>query len=81
MVTHLNNVIAANVINVQKNKKNSERDTKDSQMKSQKKGQIEMKSSTQKHRKIFVGGLPPDITAQEITDYFEAFGKVCHIYI
>ena len=28
---------------------------------------------------MFVGGLPSDITPQEVTEYFEAFGKVCNL--
>ena len=29
-------------------------------------------------RKVFVGGLPGDVTAAELQEYFEAFGKVCY---
>jgi len=27
-------------------------------------------------KKVFVGGLPPDVSAQEVKEYFESFGKV-----
>lgn len=32
-------------------------------------------------KKVFVGGLPPDINAQELTEYFEAFGKVTEVLL
>lgn len=43
------------------------------------------KKGTQTHNqpfhKVFVGGLPPDITSQEIKEYFEAYGKVTEVLL
>lgn len=35
----------------------------------------------QNYRKIFVGGLPPEITQQEVTEYFEVYGKVTDVLL
>jgi RNA-binding protein Musashi len=32
-------------------------------------------------KKVFVGGLPPDTTVQDIKDYFEGFGKVTEVLL
>ncbi|XP_047142543.1 RNA-binding protein Musashi homolog 1 isoform X2 [Hydra vulgaris] len=32
-------------------------------------------------KKVFVGGLPPDTTARDLTEYFEAFGKVTEVLL
>jgi len=38
-------------------------------------------SQNQNFKKVFVGGLPPDITSQELTEYFETFGKVNEVLL
>lgn len=36
---------------------------------------------TNQYKKVFVGGLPPDTTVQDMKDYFETFGKVNEVLL